>query len=282
LVHRVFNCALVFNNNVADWTRWENPWFLLRTTLADNSWGAWATAPGTSRQLIITQSLFPNSLNNTNWRLFGALGLYVLHARALASNLVAAGLGSSIIRLAHEANGPWSPYYIGDTPLDRSLWVQFWRQTVIAMRSVPGAHFKFDWCINAADLPVPLSEFYPGNDVVDIIGIDAYDSMVPAGQDRWSTIYNRPDGIHDVLAFAQAHGKPLSIPEWGVGSNPAYETGGDDPAYVDGIAEVVRDNNVAYQSYFYKYDWAITLANGPFSLAAYRTHFGTGGDSATP
>jgi hypothetical protein len=281
LVHRNFTCALVYNNNATDWSSWENPWFII-TGISDNQWAKWATAPGTNRQLIVTQNLFPASVDHTDWRAAGALGRYADHARNLAGNLVAAGLGHSIIRLAHEANGPWSPYYIGDTPLDMSLWVQFWRQTVIAMRSVPGADFKFDWTVNAAYRPVPLSEFYPGDDVVDIVGIDAYDSGVMAGVDRWSTIYNRPDGIGDVLSFARAHGKPLSIPEWGVGSNPALQTGGDDPTYVNGIAEVVRDNNVAYQSYFYKYDWATTLANGPLSLDAYRTHFGGVGDSAAP
>ncbi len=281
LVGRRFACALVYNDSAPDWSSWENPWFL-RTGIADNRWGAWATAPGTGRQLVITQNLFPASLDDGDWRTAGAAGQYEDHARALAANLVAAGLGNSIIRLAHEANGTWYPDSIGDTPRAAALWVQFWRHTVIAMRSVPGAHFRFDWCVSAAVRPIPLSEFYPGDDVVDIVGIDAYDAGVPAGVDRWSTIFNRTDGIGEVLAFAKAHGKPLSIPEWGVGSDPSRLTGGDDPEYVNGIAAVVRDNDVAYQSYFYKYDWATQLASGPLSLAAYRAHFGSGGDSAAP
>jgi hypothetical protein len=56
-------------------------------------------------------------------------------------------------------------------------------------------------------------------------------------------------------------------------------SGGDDPAYVDGIAGVVRNNPVAYQSYFYKYEFATQLADGPGSLASYRSHFGARGDS---
>jgi hypothetical protein len=71
----------------------------------------------------------------------------------------------------------------------------------------------------------------------------------------------------------------MSIPEWGVGPASSNLSGGDDPAYVDGIARVVRDNRLAYQAYFYNYDWATQLAQGPLSLAAYIGHFGLVGDS---
>ncbi len=43
------------------------------------------------------------------------------------------------------------------------------------MRSVPGASFRFDWTINAGYRPIPFNDYYPGNDVVDIIGMDVYD-----------------------------------------------------------------------------------------------------------
>lgn len=278
LVGRNVACVMVYNDTSPDWSNWEQPWFL-RHTYDDNNWRAWATAPGTDRQLVISQNLFPASENNSDWRDAGARGDYEQHAVALARNLVAAGLGNSIIRLAHEANGDWYPDSIGNTQSDFDRWRQFWRNTVIAMRSVPGANFTFDWCINAAYRPIPLASFYPGDDVVDIVGIDAYDSGVAAGLPRWSTIYNRTDGIGDVVAFARAHGKPLSIPEWGVAPLTSPGTGGDDGAYVDGIASVVRNNPVAYQSYFFKYGFATQLSGGPDSLSSYRRHFGAGGDS---
>ncbi len=55
------------------------------------------------------------------------------------------------------------------------------------MRSVAGAHFAFEWDVNALVRPTPLSSFYPGDDVVNIIGIDAYEpgdlsrGLVPPG-----------------------------------------------------------------------------------------------------
>jgi hypothetical protein len=280
LVNRQFDCALVFNNAAADWPGWEKPWFLTNQDPRYN-WATWATAPGTHRQLVITNNLFPTEVNGSDWLTAGAAGAYEGHARALARNLVAAGLGNSVIRLAHEANDTSYPYSLDSSNQDLVKWRQFWRRTVLAMRSVPGAHFLFDWCINAHQRPIPLSQWYPGDDVVDIVGIDAYDAGVPAGQDRWQTIYNQSDGIRDVLSFARAHGKPVSLPEWGLWTpGPPSLGGADDAAYVNGIANVVRSNRVAYQSYFYNLDSQTLLRSDPLSLSAYRRHFGAGGDSA--
>jgi hypothetical protein len=274
MVGRNFDCAMVYNNASPDWAGWENPWFLTGAD-ANYNWASWAQAPGTHRRLVITNNLFPSALNNSDWLHAGAAGAYEEHAKALARNLVAAGLGNSVIRLAHEANDSAYPYSIGSTDAELQLWVQFWRRTAIAMRSVPGAHFQFDWCINAYWRPIPLSKWYPGDDVVDIIGIDTYDGGVPAGQDRWARIYNQPDGISEVLQFAKAHGKPTSIPEWGLWPQGASTLGGgDDPSYIDGIAAVVRNNAVAYQSYFYNLESASLLRSSPRSLAAYRRYFG--------
>jgi hypothetical protein len=282
MVGRTIDCALVYNDASPNWAGWENPWFAHHPD-ADLNWGRWATAAGTKRTLIITQNLFPASVNRANWRAAGARGAYVRHAKALARNLVAGGLGSAVIRLGHEANGTWYPDSIGSTSRDFRLWRKFWRRTVLAMRSVPGAHFRFDWSVNAAWRPIPFRRWYPGDDVVDYIGVDAYDSGIQSMSRRWDVVFGRTNGVRDAIAFARAHRKPLSIPEWGVGT-PGLTSlaGGDDPAYVDGIAAVVRHNRVAYQCYFYAHEWADQLAAGTRSLRSYRRHFGRRGDSVGP
>jgi Glycosyl hydrolase family 26 len=282
LVRRPIDCVLVFSNAAPDWARWERPWFLPSNHPGpDYAWGAWATAPGTHRQLVISQNLFPSELNGSDWLDAGAAGAYEQYARALARNLVAAGLGRSVIRLAHEANDTTGPYALPSSDRGLALWRRFWRRTVLAMRSVPGAHFLFDWCILASGRPIPLKKWYPGDDVVDIVGLDAYDGGVPEGVDRWTWIYRKPDGIRDVLRFAQAHHKPASLPEWGLEPADADSLGGgDDPAYVDHIADVVKNNRVAYQSYFYHLDSERVFDSSPLSRAAYRRHFGGGGDAA--
>jgi Glycosyl hydrolase family 26 len=280
MVGRQINCATVYNNASITWQQWETPWFINYYN-PDSDWSQWATTPGTNRQLVITQNLIPSSLEGTDWLDAGAAGDYTTYAKTLAQNLVNAGLGDSIIRLSPEANGTWYSDSLGTTPTQWALWDQFWRQTVLAMRSVPGANFQFDWCIAALYRALPLSEIYPGSDVVNIIGIDAYDTgnIGTTAAARWNETLNGSDGIQAVLNFAAAQGKPISIPEWGVSPVGDSEGFGDDPTFVNGIASVVRDNPTAYQSYFYKYGYEIQLSPGTQSLAAYQQHFGADGDS---
>ena len=267
------SCVMLFNDAAPNWVGWAAPWFDTHT-YTDMQWSRWATEPGTHHRLIITQNLFPASEDDNRSVLTqGAAGEFTSDARALARHLVAVGLGDSVIRLAHEANGTWYPDSLPDTPRGDRLWVRFWRQTVFAMRSVRGAHFLFDWCVNAGVRPIPLKDFYPGNDAVNIVGVDAYDAGVAAGPDRWSRLYNEPDGLGAVLAFARAHHKPLSIPEWGLGP-AALDQGGDDAAYVRGIASVVAHGDVAFQSYFDADSEMLQLANSPQAERAYARAFG--------
>ena len=155
------------------------------------------------------------------------------------------------------------------------------------MRSVPGAKFEFDWTVNAGYQALDLDSYYPGDDVVDIVGVDAYDSSVhhdtyPSSQQRWIRIAGQPGGLLEVLAFAKQHNKPLSIPEWGLAAPGAPMYGaGDNPRYIDGIAEIVRTNRVRYHSYFLSPTGGIrmTFDNATKSRAAYRKHFGDTGDS---
>jgi hypothetical protein len=272
LVGSDVTCAVVFNDANPDWRAWERPWFLTNRN-SNMNWRRWKTASD-DRTLVITQNLFPDSEKSRNWLKLGSSGAYDSHDRALARNLVRAGLGNSVIRLGHEANGTTYSDSVGNTPLEQRQWAIFWRRTAKAMRSVDGAHFIFDWCINSGWRQIPLKNFYPGDDVVDIVGIDAYDAGVKQATGRWSTIYNRPSGIRDVVRFARAHGKPLSIPEWGVADSKQSLAGGDDPAYVRGIARVVKSNPTVYQGYFFANEWGSGLRSSPQSLNVYRKSFG--------
>jgi hypothetical protein len=278
MVHRDIDCAVVYNNKTPDWAGWQDPWFLHYKD-PDYTWARWATAKGKHRQLIISQSLIPLGLKGTDWVHAGARGDYRGYARTLARNLIAAGLGDAIIRLAPEANGTWTVDSLGATDEQMSAWAKFWRQTVAAMKSVPNAHFKFDWTVNAGVQPIPFEKYYPGDDAVDIIGIDAFDRGPTGTSSHWDHEYDQPGGVRDLLHFAKSRGKPISFPEWGLAPQSANGAG-DDPTFVNGIANVVNNNNVAYQAYFYSGRWGFQLAHSPRSLEAYRAHFGSGGDAA--
>jgi hypothetical protein len=262
------NCVLVYNDSATTWSQWADPWF----TQPKYGWQPWLQADPTDRRVVISQEMIPDQVPS-NWRELGAAGTYDQYARELATNLVAAGMGNAVIRLGHEMNGGWYQDNVGSDPAEYQAWTAYWTRIVEAMRSVPGADFVFDWNISTAGRDIPFSSYYPGNDVVDVIGVDIYDS----GATRWSRLADEPAGLAEIVAFARAHGKPLSFPEWGVVS-PQDGGLGDDPAFVEGIASVVKENKVLYESYFDRATGGVMpLADAPRSLAAWKRYFGTDG-----
>ena len=271
------NCVQVYIAS-PNWQGWVSPWFINYYD-PNSDWSQWATTAGPTRQLIITQSLVPSQVpSQSNWLQLGAEGAYTSYDKQFAANLVAAGLGDSVIRLSPESNGTWNADSLGTTPAQWRLWDETWDLTVAAMRSVPGANFQFDFNIAALYRPLPLAQIYPGDAYVNFIGVDAYDSgnLGDTAAERWNTAYNGTDGIAAVAAFATVHNKPFSIPEWGIA--PVSDGGfGDDPTFVNGIASVVENTDTAYQSYFYNYGNATQLEDGPLSLAAYIAAFGPNG-----
>jgi hypothetical protein len=270
-----FDCVVVFNNDKPSWSDWVNVWFA-HPPSPDMNFVQWKNAaPG--RRLIISQPMVPNDVP-ANWRVLGAQGAYDQYATELATNLVAQGLGDSIIRLGWEANFPSADpeSALGSDPSQYQDWAIYWGRIVQAMRAVPGADFLFDWTINSEVEPIPLDAWYPGDDVVDIIGIDVYDSGISdptlSPAQRWEQLSSEPDGLDTVAAFAQEHGKPMSIPEWGLIPVGPYGGGADDPAYVAGIGSFIADHDVIYSSYFYHPGETnvVPLTDAPSSLETYR------------
>lgn len=276
LVGTTYNCVLLFNDAKPDWQTWTNVWWASPPSSGSNWLGWLAGEPG--RRLIISQPMVPNDVPS-NWAQLGADGEYDSYATDLAENLVKEGMGNSIIRLGWEANDPSNPENALPTdPNEYGDWATYWANIVTSMRAVPGADFQFDWTINQYYQPIPLQEWYPGDDYVNIIGIDAYDSGVYQSgltpEQRWQQLYEEPDGLAAVAAFAAEHGKPLSIPEWGLATT-AVGGAGDDPAYTQGLGSFIADNDVEYNSYFYSAepDNLVYLPDAPQSLSAYQSYF---------
>ena len=268
-----FNCVLLYNDASTTWAGWTNVWWA-NPPGSDTDWLAWKRAvPG--RRIIITQSMVPKDAPS-NWRVLGAAGDYNLYATQLATNLVQEGLGDSVIRLGAEANANADPSSdLGTDPSQYKDWARYWANIARSMDSVAGAGFLFDWTVNQHVQPVPLDQWYPGDTAVNIIGIDAYDSGIgPPGltpAQRWQKLSNESDGLNAVAAFAQRHDKPLSIPEWGL-APPSQGGAGDDPTYVAGLASIIRNHDVIYNSIFYnpRVSAVIPLTDTPLSLATYR------------
>jgi hypothetical protein len=218
---------------------------------------AWAGRPW---RLSLTVPMLPDQAASLE---AGARGEYDHWFRTLARRLVAAGLGDSILRVGHEFNGDWMPWRAAADP---RAFVAYWRRLVAAMRSVAGEAFLFDWNPNLGQQEIDASSVYPGNDVVDYVGLTIYDvSYVPdtypypdgassaerlrRQQLAWERKESGPRGLDYWASFARDHGKRLSVPEWGlVGGNP--RGGGDDPAFVRYVHRFLGEHDVAYFSYF--------------------------------
>ncbi|MFE7570614.1 glycoside hydrolase family 26 protein [Streptomyces sp. NPDC057539] len=148
-----------------------------------------------------------------------AQGDYDGHFKTLAQRLVDLGVPDTVIVLGWEMNGATYTHRCGPDP---ESWKKYWNRIVTTMRAVPGQKFRFDFAPNRGRDAIPWTECYPGDDVVDIMGMDSYDQ--PPGR-TFDEQVNEPFGLQEHVDFAAAHGKVISYPEWGLfrnGDNPEY------------------------------------------------------------
>jgi endoglucanase len=134
------------------------------------------------------------------------------------------------IRPLHEFNlasnvYPWCifPY----TPAKIYSFKRAWRHVVQIFRD-EHAPVKFQLCYNAVqpyDDDTPYSDFYPGDDVVDQVGVDVYNR---AGIDRWHTEFKSLDKCFSA-AYDQLvkFGKPIFI-----GETSSSDRGGDKAKWI--------------------------------------------------
>jgi hypothetical protein len=202
-------------------------------------------------------------------------GTYDAYWREFGSVISSYGLGHSIIRLGWEFNGNW---YVWQAT-QPAVWAECWRQIVTSARST-APRLQWDWNVNRGINSglVDPTQAYPGNAYVNIIGVDSYDWWLPATTAAgWQSQLNGTQGLNYWLAFAEAHGKQLSVPEWGNVSS-GTSAGGDDPAYVQDMRAFFAANaaHIAFESNFQGSSTGGTYGVGttvPNAAAAYRAGF---------
>jgi Glycosyl hydrolase family 26 len=211
----------------------------------------------------------------------GATGAYDQYFTTLGENLVNDKEANAILRLGWEFNGNWFTWSVASAK-DATNFVAFWRQIVTTMRAVPGEKFKFLWNPNG---PSPTtyspSQAYPGNSYVDYIGTDVYDNF-------WGTPFTPPAswthqliqqwGLNWLATFAAEQNKPIAIPEW----SDEYRTDGhglgDDPLFIDNMANWFVANDVAFAN-VWCYDSSSTYRNNlldgtfPKALTMFKADF---------
>ena len=196
-------------------------------SITDPAWlyPRWRGSPYT---LVVTVPMLPTDVPRVSIQAC-AKGAYNAHWRRFGRVISSYGLGSSIIRLGWEFNGKWYPW----AATDPKAWARCYRQAVTSAWST-APQLRWDWNANrgvSSALADP-TRAYPGNDYVSMIGVDSYDqwpSVARAG--GWQKQLNGKQGLNYWLAFAKAHGKKLSVPEWG-SMRYGRSAGRDDPQYI--------------------------------------------------
>jgi hypothetical protein len=152
------------------------------------------------------------------------------------------------IRTAWEFNAKWFHYNAVGKAED---FKGAWRQFVDTFRSV-SPRFKFDWCPAGGDwMPMKAEDAYPGDDYVDIIGLDIYDQFkwnkIEDPKKRWKEIYlTGKNGLTWHRDFAKKHNKLMAYSEWGAGGNDA----GDNAYFIEQMHKWFVENKVIYASYW--------------------------------
>jgi hypothetical protein len=227
----------------ADLTSWDtmvHPWLGSGPEKFSTFNGRW----------VISEAFFPDDGGDMGTC---ANGGYAAKWNQFGSWLTAQGRPDTIVRLAWEANGDWFPWSVGKT--DTSTWIRCFQQVVTAIRATD-PKVRIDWTLNAHSGGL---DAYPGNGYVDIVGIDTYDHWPPSlTQATFDQQCHEATGLCAVIAFARAHGRQFSVPEWGLvgkqdtGAGAAGQAGGDNPLYIRAMYNVLHANSddLAYEAYF--------------------------------
>ncbi len=90
--------------------------------------------------------------------------------------------------------------------------VAMWRRTVELLRERGGDEIRTVWTMtNGAFSDARAEAWYPGDDVVDVVGTDVYNWHTCQGTDRpWLDL---EELLVAPIAFARNHDKPLALPE---------------------------------------------------------------------
>lgn len=191
---------------------------------------------------------------------------------AIATYLVAQGIaGQVILRVGYEANGdfgfPWQPRSHGN---NFAGFKAMWRSahaTVQAIHSFLWDYCCVPWDANTAE----MEAMYPGDDVVNICGLDHYDRDTFAGSIA-ANVAQHQARLQVGINFAASHSKPWSIDESGLWQTDMSGGGGDNPAWIRMVMSMCANQHALWWVYFDADpdEPSFILENQPNGLAAFR------------
>ena len=194
-----------------------------------------------------------------------ASGAYDTKYRSLFTTIRNRNVGNLILRIGWEFNGGWYPWGASAPPswtasaTRAALFVQAYRRcAAIAREVLPNA--LLDWNCAFGNMGVSTQTFYPGDDVVDVIGMDIYNAIDPdqptwTDARRWDHFLTANNGLNWLATFAGQHKKKISFPEWGTGYKKATgsttNVSRDSATWVNSMVAWIAAHDVFYANYFH-------------------------------
>ena len=167
-----------------------------------------------------------------------AAGADDAYIRSWATGLRSVG-GTVMIRLDHEMNGNWCPWSPGVNGTTSAQYVSMWRHVHRIFVNQGATNVRWVWSPNV-EYPgsTPLSGLYPGNQYVDVVGLDGYNWGTSQPGKQWQTFDQIFDSsINDVHRISS---RPLLITE--VAST---SSGGDKAAWItDFLATLLTRSDI--------------------------------------
>src|SRR4051812_12553865 len=212
--------------------------------------GTWLRGYGARAPLLVVSlALLPK--NNKGQFAQCAAGAFDGPFRQVGANLRAIGAQGTVVRLGWEANigsdaHPWGV----DGPAQVPAYRACWRRAAAALKAGgPGLLLEWTNAKRTRNLDLHVMQMYPGDDVVDVMGVHYYDTdPVKDTQALWDEYYDAtyndgPWGLGTWLAAARRHGKRLGVAEWGIKQVPGQTAAeADAPVYMDNMYRFFRDN----------------------------------------
>lgn len=230
-------------------------------------------------------------ISSAKWTQLAATGnsvsndFYAKHeriARSLGAVMRSARCRGVIARVGWEFNGSQA-WKLSDYSKAAQYCSVFRRIVAILRKNVPGIVIEWNPLRKGTQGKLPISQIYPGNDVVDIVSICHYDRL-PSFNSKaiWDAQYNQlsaggnPWGIGAWLSFAKRNGKKLAVPEWGLANGMKHASGSkDNPLFMEMMYDFFKRNagDIAYETYFNNihYHQIVPSIRNPKGAAAYRS-----------
>jgi hypothetical protein len=186
----------------------------------------------------------------------GVIANWVQHVKTF---LDLGGLRSVIVAPLQEQNGDWTPYGCDPTNFKAAYrtFVDAFRQAGIDETQV-----RFAWAPNGWTSPNcgSLADYYPGNDIVDIVSISAYNFGTCVAAGKYETPAQAFDPYLNEIrtTIPGAANKPFMIAQT---ASPRAPCGGDQSSWVQTMMDhLANDPNVvgfAWFNYLKETDWRV-------------------------